>query len=315
MKPFFTLIVVGKSIGECQIALNSTKNLSYKNFNILVSIGKNPSAQRNKASKSAKGDYLLFLDNDSEVDNSLLDRYIEIIEGKNFPDIIGGPAIYHSSSSFFKNSIKIISNSTFGFAFSRARYTPIGEIRKSDEKELILCNLCIKKEFFFQYRGFSPKLYPNEENEFLNRVQKSSVIYYHPLAIVRREAIGSFKEFALKFTRYGQGRAKHYINHPSHFKFIYILPSIMFIYVLTLPFLILNFHYAAIPLILYLILSSITSGFNCYTKPRRSIALTTAMFFIGHILYGVGFLSYFFKVKKSDSTVSDESIEIIEINP
>jgi glycosyltransferase involved in cell wall biosynthesis len=313
MEHFFTIIVIGKSVDDCQVALNSIKKLNYNKFNILISIGNNPSAQRNKASKMATGEYLLFLDNDSEVDSDLLERYMEVIENYMGPDIIGGPSIYHSSNSFLKNAVKVISSSAFGLAFSKARYTPIGEIRRSDEKELILCNLCIKKKFFLISHGFNTKLYPNEENEFLNRVKKIGIAYYHPLAIVRREAVGTLREYSFKFYKYGHGRAKHYSKYPSHFRFIYLLPSIFLAYILFIPFMFEWLRFYAVPLFLYLFLALATSSFNCDAKPKRSILLTTFLFFVGHLLYGAGYISYFFIEKHKESEETEVLITVNEI--
>jgi GT2 family glycosyltransferase len=311
MSPKFSIIIIGKNLSDCQESISTVLKLNNRNFNLFVSIGNNPSAQRNAASKIVTGEYLLFLDNDSQVSPDLLDRYNEVINNFEPSDIIGGPAIYLSSDTYIKNSAKIISASAFGFAFSKARYTPIGEIRESHENELILCNLCIKKQFFLNYHGFRTDLYPNEENEFINRVQRKGKTYYHPLAIVKRGSIGSLSEFNLKLFTYGSGRAKHYYKHPSHFKSIYLIPSIFSFYVLTLPISLGFSKFTIIPFIIYFLLAIMSSTFNCLGKSKRSICLTSMMFFLGHFMYGLGYISYLFSPKRRDEFES--SVEVIEI--
>ncbi len=53
---------------------------------------------------------------------------------------------------------------------SRARYRAVGGRRRCGEKELILCNLLLSRKVFLSNGGFREDLYPNEENEFLNRL-------------------------------------------------------------------------------------------------------------------------------------------------
>jgi GT2 family glycosyltransferase len=309
----FTIIIIGRTVNDCQKSINSIRNLKNRNFNLIISTGKNPSAQRNEASKVATGDYLLFLDNDSEVSADLLDRYYEVISMFDMPDIIGGPAIYLASNNFLKNSVKVISSSAFGFASSKARYTPIGEIRSSNENELILCNLCINRAFFINYHGFRIDFYPHEENEFLERVRKKSITFYHPLAIVKRESIGTYFSFIFKLFNYGSGRAKHYIKHPNHFKVIYLLPSIFTIYIMSAYQLISNSNYFVIPLSLYLFLAFSTSIFNCFGKKNHSILLTAFLFLLGHLSYGAGYLYYILSFKFKGNINQEHDISIIEM--
>jgi hypothetical protein len=229
------------------------------------------------------------------------------------PDVIGGPAIYLASNNFLKNAVKVISSSAFGFAFSKARYTPIGEIRSSNENELILCNLCINRSFFIKYHGFRIDFYPHEENEFLERVRKKSKAYYHPLAIVKRESIGTFLSFIFKFFTYGSGRAKHYVKHPNHFKIIYLLPSLFTIYIMSVYQLISVSNYFILPLSIYFFLAFITSVFNCFGKKNHSVLMTTFLFLVGHLSYGAGYLYYIFSFKFRRHVDSESEISIIEM--
>src|SRR5213082_2623628 len=54
---------------------------------------------------------------------------------------------------------------------SRARYTPVGQQRATNEKEIILCNLVARREDVVNLGGFNEALYPNEENALMDQLQ------------------------------------------------------------------------------------------------------------------------------------------------
>ena len=66
---------------------------------VLTPEGDNPSLLRNHAAHQAKGEILLFLDDDSSIDQDTLDRYREHFLCKEI-DIIGGPAVIRNDNPF-----------------------------------------------------------------------------------------------------------------------------------------------------------------------------------------------------------------------
>jgi GT2 family glycosyltransferase len=300
----FSVIVIGKSIDECVPAIDSVKKIANENVEIICVTGNNPSFQRNQGAAIAKGNYLLFLDNDSVANERLLYYYSDSISFYKNIDIIGGPSVFSVvKATPFKSAVQIILCSIFALGFSKSRYIPIGDIRLSSEKELILCNMCVKKSVFDAVGGFDPLLYPNEENEFLNRLGSNYNIYYHPLASVYRPVRSTMYLFIKQMFIYGQSRAVHFVKTPGFFEFIYTIPSLFFLYVISL-FIVFNtfsnlffFYVYGLPFIFYCFLSVASAVLNGSIYRKRALLISVFLFFICHMSYGVGFLTWFLKSK------------------
>jgi hypothetical protein len=80
-------------------------------------------------------------------------------------------------------------------------------MREAGEKDLILCNLMVCREAFLELGGFDPRLYPNEENEFLNRFNDSGRrAVYVPEADIRKTRMYNPGSFLWENFRNGRGR-------------------------------------------------------------------------------------------------------------
>ena len=80
----FTLIVPLAPERNAEI-LEAIKNLDYnKNkFHVVVPIGKNPSLNRNRGIDKAKGDFVVFLDDDAIIENNYL-NVLRSISSRNY---------------------------------------------------------------------------------------------------------------------------------------------------------------------------------------------------------------------------------------
>ena len=78
--------------------------------------------------------------------------------------------------------------SQLAFFSSRARYAPVGKLRETSEKELILCNQLARRETVLRHGGFNEALYPNEENALMDDIQKhgGKLLYDPELLVYRR---------------------------------------------------------------------------------------------------------------------------------
>lgn len=192
---------------------------------VLRPCGQNPSQLRNKAAQSASGEILLFLDDDSYIGESTLKRYVKTFTDHNI-DILGGPALLRScDKDTYSEIVSKLLSSSYVIGPHANRYRANGSFRESNEKELILCNLAIRKETFLKHQGFLDELYPWEENEFLNKVSRRGVKpYYDPQLITTREMTSSVLKLFYKVFSYGHGRGKMAgIDSP-----LYVLPLIIF---------------------------------------------------------------------------------------
>ena len=95
----------------------------------------------------------------------------------------------------------------------RARYAPVGGCRPATEKELIGCNLSLRREAFWVLGGFREDLFPNEETELVSRCRRlEGAALYDPGLIVRRAHRESMAGLAQQFFFYGRGRMRQIVR-------------------------------------------------------------------------------------------------------
>lgn len=177
-------------------------------FELLVAEGTNPSRQRNEAVQQARGEIIYFLDDDSVVVPDCLQR---IVEHFRDPQVVavGGPSLTPASDSLLQQAIGAALSAPLGAGGVRNRYRAVGVVRETSERELILCNLAVRREAFLACGGFDERLYPNEENEFLDRLQAGGGKLLHdPRLPVERSQRPHLAAFIKQMFRYGRGRAR-----------------------------------------------------------------------------------------------------------
>lgn len=258
---------------------------------LLVAEGENPSRQRNHAANMATGDILYFLDDDSVVIPSAFE-----ILSNDFADdrwaAVGGPSLTPSSDSILQRSIGAALASVFGSGAVRNRYRAYGAVRESGERELILCNLAVRRDRFLACGGFDERLYPNEENEFLDRLSANGgKIMHDPRLFVERSQRKTLFEFIRQMFRYGRGRSRQ--SRIAGFSGIMpFIPLFFVIYLLSVPFVLAPFW--KLPLFAYSVLS-LVSG-TAAALPYRSMIIAMilpSIFLLMHIANGVGLLTGF----------------------
>ena len=273
----FTIIIACKNISNVVLKKNKKIHLVDE---IICMEGNDPSEQRNKAARQANSDWLLFLDDDCELSKNILAKYKEFINN-NRVNVVGGPALIRSEN-FNSYFFSYIFKSWFAFQSSRARYSSLGCPRLSTERELILCNMVINKDFFLKNNGFKPGFYPNEENEFLSRVDKNDV-WYHPEAIVTRTIGKSYIKVIKKIYYYAFSRGKHVLVNFAPKKIIYLLP---FLFVLLLIYGLIFPTDIAPVIIIYLTLDFLFS----FSLARASASI--GCFFLAFLTFPLIYIAY-----------------------
>jgi len=188
--------------------------------------------------------------------------------------------------------------------------------RNASEKELILCNLAIRKKVFEDSDGFNPSLYPNEENEFLNRLNSKKIrMVYHPLAVVFKSQRKNFFQFGKQLFNYGRGRAEHFIIRPEFAEPVFAVPSLFVLYLLLLPLLGVYPLYR-IPLLIYMVFDAIAAlSFGLGTRNLVSILITPLAFPVLHISYGLGFMWGAFRKVLGMQRQGETAVHIKKIKP
>ncbi|MGH9361501.1 MAG: glycosyltransferase, partial [Thermoanaerobaculia bacterium] len=125
-------------------ALKGIETLKYprEKLEVVIARGASPSRQRNLAVAATSGDLILFLDDDSVASPDLLRRYSSVFERDPTVGAVGGPA-ESLPGTRFQDLASLVLGSRWVVGRTASRYRARGRPRFSDERELILCNLCV----------------------------------------------------------------------------------------------------------------------------------------------------------------------------
>jgi GT2 family glycosyltransferase len=140
-----------------------------------------PADKRDQAANFAKGEILVFLDDDSYPQSDLLSIATKYFDNDSI-SAIGGPAITPESDSYWQkvSGAVFLSKLTGG---NPERYTPIGRAKEVDDWPSV--NFMVRKSDFLEVGGFNSPYWPGEDTHLcLKLTQKTKKIMYAPELIV-----------------------------------------------------------------------------------------------------------------------------------
>jgi succinoglycan biosynthesis protein ExoA len=258
-------------------------------FEVLVAYGSMPSAQRNLAAREAAGEILYFLDDDSQVHPG----FLRVAAG-HFRDplvaAVGGPSLTPATDSPLQRAIGAAFASPVGGGGVRNRYQKSGRARFTSDSELILCNLGFRREIYLNHGGLDERLYPNEENELMDRLQQEGFHLVHdPELAVFRSQRTSYRAFWKQMYSYGRGRGEQTVL-TGKAKPVSLAPAALLLYLLLLP-LSLGWVSAA-PLLGYLALVVGSSLFGALrARDPRALSWMLLVYPTLHLVYGAGIIN------------------------
>lgn len=276
---------------------------------MIVAEGKKPSRQRNLAAREAGGDILYFLDDDSLAVPDALKRLAGCFEDSNVA-AVGGPSLTPPDDSPFQRAVAWALASTFGGGAIRNRYRSSGILRDTDDRELILCNLAFRRDVYLSFGGLDERLYPNEENELIDRLLKSGLRLLHdPGMFVKRSQRPTLAAFVRQMKTYGKGRAEQsLITRTLSFKAI--IPALFALYLLSLPLMLFSGWYL-LPGLLYLSALAANTLSAAYSGGVRLALRLPMVYTLLHFCYGAGFIAGLFapRYRKTDEILSGVNLK------
>lgn len=269
-------------------------------YEILVVEGCSPSEQRNTAARQACGDVLYFLDDDSQTAPNCLNICASVMADTPVA-VVGGPSLTPQGDTPLQQLFGLALSSVFGAGAVRNRYRTVGVTRETTDKELILCNLAIRREVFLAAGGLNELLYPNEENELLDRICSTGLKLMHvPELAIHRSQRRTLRLFIRQMYSYGRGRAQQtLIAGPG--TIVGFAPLLFLCYLALLPIIPFSSQ-NLIPLFAYLVLDIIFTVAAILASRSLSPFFLLFLFPLMHISNGFGLLSGLTGGKKGNST-------------
>ena len=261
-------------------------NLDFFVFNEKV----HKSKARNTGIKKINSDIIYFLDDDTFIEENNIKMLEDKFEQYPAIGVIGGPNITPPNSSRFQN-ISGFMLSTYLMTYRMSnRYLAKGIDRITDDKELILCNLAIKKDLLVKYNlEFNKYLHYNEENLLLEQLKQYNIkMLFVPKLKVYHYRRENMKLFLQQIYNSGKGRGIMSVIMPKSIKFYFFFPSLFVIYLLLL----IPTKITLTPLNIYLLIT-IYNILTIYFFNKLKILDIALMFIISvlsHIFYGIGFI-------------------------
>jgi glycosyltransferase involved in cell wall biosynthesis len=264
------------------------------NIHTIVIDRTRPAVARNRAIQLTDSDYYYFIDDDTCVPRDFLKKTCHIIRHYPAVEIFGGPDNCYTDANFLERSLELALRSPLTTQKTRRRHTPYlnKSPEKGHERNLILCNLCVKKNIFFDKQVYFPSDYQrNEENVFLSQLEgKVKILHFsdHYIYHQRRYTLSSVFHAASKSGFY---RFKMMRDGFGDRQWIFVIPAVFVWYLLiTLVSLsILGISVFAYPLVVYFVMNLVTS-LKVVVASRSFLYLPWVMVYQFWIVssYGIG---------------------------
>ena len=270
-----------------------------------------PAEKMSLAIRDAKGEILIFIDDDAYPEKNFLD-----ILAKDFEDesvvAVGGPAITPKNDSFWQK----VSGAFFVSALSGGypeRYVSKGKKRLVDDWPSV--NLSVRKKSFEEIGGFNSSYWPGEDTKLcLDLLAKGGKIIYDPELVAYHHRRAGLLKHLRQVGGYGIHRGFFAKKYPqTSLKFKYFLPSFFLLF--NILFLIDLVAYFLYPSIFDLVTGIFLLGyglyflalcvafFDIYRYERNFLISLCALpyIFFSHLYYGWRFIQGFVFTKELKS--------------
>lgn len=249
-----------------------------------------PGAARNPLIERARGELLLFLDDDVTVPPELLRRLVDTAARHPEASVFGGPNDTPPNSSRFQVVQGAALSSLVGSGPVSRRYGARHQCF-ADERWFTLCNLAVRRRVMLP---FVDELVCAEENELLAQLRaRGEPMLYDPSLRVFHARRPTWRSFAGQMFKYGRGRGQLLARRPGTLRGAYLIPTMFMLYLLVLPALVFASDGAALvvlsPLAMYcgLTLATVLRAAGMLRRPIDAL-LVAALIPTLHLCYGAG---------------------------
>ena len=248
-----------------------------------------PAGLRNSLLRRARGEWLLFLDDDVELEPGFLHTLHELAIADPELGVLGGPNVAPRGSSRFQQVQEAVLASLVATGPVRRRYGRHAA-REGHERHFTLCTLAVRRRVM---ADFDERLVCAEENELLEGLRREGVrMGYEPALLSYHERRPSWRSFASQMHRYGHGRGQLLARHPGTARLSHLAPAALVVYcALLLPMALLAGPLVLAPLLLYAAAVAATAARVGWTLRRApAVSLAALLIVTVHLWYGAGVL-------------------------
>ena len=257
-----------------------------------------PAGKRNLALRDAKGEILIFIDDDSYPESN----FLEILE-KDFSDqnisVVGGPALTPAESNFWQrvSGAMFLSSLSGGFP---ERYRSVG--KKKFVSDWPTVNLSIRKDIFEELGGFQCRYWPGEDTYLCYELltKKNVRVLYDPELIAYHHRRKSLRQHLQQISSYGIHRGFFAKKFPrTSLNWRYFMPSFLVSFIVLGG---IGSFFSEIILKLYILglivyfVALLNAFYDIYEHEKSFLISITASYyiFLSHIFYGVRFMQGLF---------------------
>jgi cellulose synthase/poly-beta-1,6-N-acetylglucosamine synthase-like glycosyltransferase len=245
-----------------------------------------PGAARNLLLERARGQLLLFLDDDVTIEPEMFRRLADLAAAHPDVAVFGGPNETPPHSTPFQFVQGAVLASIVGSGPVRRRYGR-HPASTADERWFILCNLAVRRVAMLP---FADDLRCAEENEVLAQLHdRGLVMRYDPDLVVYHDRRPHLRSFAAQMRKYGFGRGQLMRRRPSVVQAPYLAPVALLAYLVLLPLLLFASPLAGLPALVYG--AAVGAGsvrIAVSVKRVAAIPVAALLLVVVHACYGSG---------------------------
>jgi glycosyltransferase involved in cell wall biosynthesis len=184
-----------------------------------------PAGARNQMLRELNSPWVLFIDDDAFIDPGFFQQFDQSQRRFENASAIGGPNLTPMGSTAFQKTVGLVMQSRLATYMSSSRYRKAGKARACDERDLILCNLFVRKDAL----GDSP--FPDdfqcaEENWLIQTLTaQGRQVVHDPDLCVWHERRDELKKFSSQVFKYGFGRGQNIRRRPKTARIAHLIPS------------------------------------------------------------------------------------------
>lgn len=272
--------------------VRATVRARFPHAYVVANHGGFPGSARNPLIDEARGELLLFVDDDITLRPDMLRRLHDLATAHPECTVFGGPNATPPGSSSFQVVQGAVLASIVGSGPVRRRYGAHPSV-SADERWFTLCNLAIRRPTMVP---FDEDLRCAEENAVLAELRRrGEPMLYDPELVVFHERRPTIRGFAAQMFKYGRGRGELLLRDPSSVRLAHAAPVVLVLYLTLLAgatalgWLPVG---GVLPLAAYLLIVAIGAAVVAHSvRSARSAPLAAALILILHLEYGAGILT------------------------